>query len=223
MYNMVMVAIDLIKGERIQDMVLIGVDEAGRGSLAGPLVVGAVIIKEGIVEGVADSKLLAPKKREELAPKIMELADGYGLGWVWPNEIDELGLTKATQKGIERAVSQIPIDYDQLITDGNTNYWPENPRVTTIVDADNIIYEVSAASILAKVARDEYMQRLGERYPNYKFEDHVGYSTLEHRQALEESGTISGIHRIKNIPKLGLLYRMSPVSHTPVGIEAEAA
>jgi len=203
-----MVEVSLVKGEKIENMTIIGVDEVGRGCLAGPLVVGAVIIEPGIIEGVFDSKQVSAAKREELAPQIKEQAAGYGIGWVWPNEIDEIGLTRATKLGIKRAVRQIGMSYDLLITDGNTNFWPENKKIQAIVNADEKIYEVSAASIIAKVARDEYMKKLAKRYPNYGFEEHVGYSTGTHRKALKEHGVITGLYRVKNVKPLAEMVRL---------------
>src|SRR5579862_8042691 len=160
-------------------MTIVGIDEVGRGCWAGPLVAGAAILDRPIT-GLMDSKLLNKQQREELAEAIREMAFSFGLGWVWPQEIDELGLTEANGLAMRRALKSITVPYDQIIIDGNHNYLMDNPKAVTLVKADAKVPTVSAASILAKVARDNYMAYMAEVFPEYGFESHVGYGTSRH-------------------------------------------
>ncbi len=171
---------------------LLGIDEVGRGPWAGPLVVGACILREPI-EGLTDSKKLTPKKREALAPIIHEKAF-CGLGWVSAAELDKIGLSAALRKACREAVKQVQAahaEFNGIIIDGTINFLSDTPLgkfVTVKPKADLLVPEVSAASIIAKVARDHYMIELAERFPNYGFEKHVGYGTALHRKALEKYG-----------------------------------
>jgi len=174
-------------------MVTLGIDEVGRGCWAGPLVVGAVVLAQPI-EGLKDSKKLSKKRREELSVIVLDRAAATGLGWVTAEEIDSLGLTRSTGLAAERALAQINIDFDEIIIDGNTNFLPKDPRVKTIIKADDSVAAVSAASIIAKVARDAYMVQAALLYPDYGFEEHVGYGTARHIVALQEHGTCQ-LHR----------------------------
>ncbi len=176
---------------------LVGVDEVGRGAWAGPLVVGAVIIDAPVV-GLNDSKLVPKWQRAQISQKINECAIATGLGWVWPPEIDELGLTAATSLAIQRALATIP-SYDCIVIDGSVNFLPNDSRAITMVGADKLLPAVSAASILAKVARDQYMAEQQSRYPEYGFEAHVGYGTTRHRKAIEVYG-ITKLHRLSFKP-----------------------
>lgn len=183
-------------------MVILGVDEVGRGSWAGPLVVGAVILQKPIV-GLKDSKKLSKIQRIRLAELIKIKAVTYSLGWVTAVEIDTIGLTKAVKLAIERAISLINSPYDVLLIDGNYNYLPKNQKSKTLIKADSKVPAVSAASIIAKVARDDYMMAMSLKYPNYGFERHVGYGTTQHLSSIKQLG-ICNIHRqsVKSVRSL---------------------
>ena len=171
---------------------LLGIDEVGRGPWAGPLVVGACVLREPI-EGLTDSKKLTPKKREALAPIIHEKAF-CGLGWVSAAELDKIGLSAALRKACRDAVRQVQAahaEFNGIIIDGTINFLSDTPLseyVTVKPKADLLVPEVSAASIIAKVARDHYMIELAGRFPDYGFEKHVGYGTALHKAALEKYG-----------------------------------
>lgn len=175
-------------------MISVGIDEVGRGCWAGPLVAGAVILKEPI-DGLRDSKKLSKIQREKLAAQIRDEAVAMGLGWVWPHEIDRLGLTESVRQAMQQALKQISIPYDEVIIDGNINYLAHIPNTTSLIKADDLMPAASAASILAKVARDEYMaHEAAEKYPLFGFDKHVGYGTAVHIAALKEYG-ITELHR----------------------------
>ena len=171
---------------------LLGIDEVGRGPWAGPLVVGACVLREPI-EGLTDSKKLTPKRREALAPIIHEKAF-CGLGWVSAAELDEIGLSAALRRACREAVRQVQAahaEFNGIVIDGTVNFLSDTPLgrfVTVRPKADLLVPEVSAASIIAKVARDHYMVELASRFPDYGFEKHVGYGTALHRAALEKFG-----------------------------------
>ncbi len=173
-------------------MFILGIDEVGRGCWAGPLVVGAVILDHDI-SGLKDSKLVKKSDRVILAQTICEKATFVGFGWVGPKELDDLGLTGASKLGIERAIKNAP-DPDEIIIDGNINFLPTNKKARSVIKADQKFPSVSAASIVAKVARDKYMSEISLEYPNYGFENHVGYGTAEHKAALAGLG-VTDIHR----------------------------
>ena len=184
-------------------MAILGIDEVGRGPLAGPLVVGAVIlpdIKPDWVENLRDSKKLSAKKREALSDLILKEAGAWGLGWVSPFEIDEMGISEALKLACSRAVKSVQelhAPFSQIVIDGKVNFLKLTSLekyVTTVVKADDLIKEVSAASIIAKVARDNYMKEISERFPEYGFDKHVGYGTAKHLAAIREFG-ISPEHR----------------------------
>lgn len=174
---------------------IIGIDEVGRGSWAGPLLVVAACAHKQLPSGLNDSKLLSAAKREALLEEIIE-ACRIGEGWVQPEEIDELGLTRAMQLGVSRALLSLGASYDaRIIIDGHINYCPtEFMNVQTIIGADKSHSIVSAASIYAKVKRDGHMKRLALIYPEYAFDKHVGYGTELHRIMLKNYGP-SRIHR----------------------------
>ncbi len=178
-------------------MAILGIDEVGRGPWAGPLVIGAVILNDATAswcDDLADSKQLTAKKREALNQIILENAAAVGLGWVSSKELDQIGLSKSLALATKRAVKQIQITkvpFSEIIIDGTINFLADTPLenyVTTLKKADALIKEVSAASIVAKVARDNYMANLAKDYPNYGFEKHVGYGTAMHRAALKNYG-----------------------------------
>ena len=177
-------------------MTILGIDEVGRGPLAGPLVVGAVVLpteeKEWFVE-LADSKKLTAKKREKLSDMIMAEA-AVGLGWVSNIELDEVGISGALRLATRRAVKAVQklhAPFSQIVIDGKVNFLKNTPLeeyVSVMIKADDLIREVSAASIVAKVARDKYMVEMAEKYPEYGFDKHVGYGTAFHRKAIAEFG-----------------------------------
>lgn len=174
-------------------MLTVGIDEVGRGCWAGPVVAGAVILKKPI-EGLKDSKLLSKTQREKLAQQIKSEALVIGLGWVEPAIIDKVGIGRAVQLAMERALAEISIDYDEIIIDGNINYMRYNGKAKALIKADNLVPAVSAASIVAKVARDQYMAELGAQYRVYEFAKHVGYGTALHLEMLQLHG-VSDMHR----------------------------
>jgi ribonuclease HII len=184
-------------------VVTVGIDEVGRGCWAGPLVAGAVALAEPVA-GLRDSKKLSKKRRETLTAEIYEKAVGTGLGWVWPSEIDAHGVSWAVKTAMERALAEITVPYDELIIDGNINYFASNPKAQAVIKADDSVPAVSAASIIAKVARDNYMAELGEKYAGYGFDKHVGYGTAAHIAALKLLG-VSDIHRLSYKPVKALL------------------
>jgi ribonuclease HII len=174
---------------------LIGIDEVGRGCWAGPLLVVAARSSGELPTGLADSKRISKDKRQRLAPLIKAACD-IGEGWVSPKEIDELGLSKAMQLGVMRALLAIEAQpHEIIIMDGNINYCAAKFRESrAVIDADALYPVVSAASIWAKVARDTYMAELDEKYAMYQFAQHVGYGTALHKQMLLLHG-VSDIHR----------------------------
>lgn len=174
-------------------MVTIGIDEVGRGCWAGPLVAGAVVLASPIV-GLRDSKKLTAKRRQALAVEIGLMAEAHALGWVEPAEVDELGITASVCLAMQRALDQIGCAYDEIIIDGNINFFPDNPKCRAVIKADDSVPAVSAASIIAKVARDAYMCEVAAKYPAYGFEKHVGYGTSLHQHMLELHG-ICNLHR----------------------------
>ncbi len=184
-------------------MIILGVDEVGRGSWAGPLVAGAVILKSPI-DGLTDSKLLSKKQREKLSAQILQFSDAYALGWVSPKIIDKLGLTASVRLAMQRAVKRISVSYDQLIVDGNINYLSSIAKSKAIVRADLSVASVSAASVIAKVARDEYMKNQSMLYPQYGFDSNVGYGTAKHLSALKLVG-LCPLHRLSYRPVAAFL------------------
>lgn len=174
-------------------MITVGIDEVGRGCWAGPLVAGAVVLDNSIA-GLKDSKKLPKKRREALATKVKQEAKALGLGWVDAATIDEIGLTAAVKLAMERALAHIKVTYDEVIIDGHLNFLAEIPNTRAVIKADDSIPAVSAASIIAKVARDTYMAEIAERYPDYGFAHHVGYGTVLHLEKLKLYG-VSDLHR----------------------------
>jgi ribonuclease HII len=172
---------------------IVGLDEVGRGCWAGPLVAGAVLL--GVpIKGLKDSKKLTKLQREKLDAEIRVSALAFGLGWVAAEEIDKVGLTEAVRLAMERALQEITVPYQQIIIDGNYNFFANNPKSTAVVGADNTVPSVSAASIIAKVARDKYMTDIAKQFPAYGFEKHVGYGTAAHQLALQSNG-LTELHR----------------------------
>ncbi len=195
---------------------IVGIDEVGRGPWAGPIVFGAVVLGDADIEGLTDSKKLTKKRREMLAYEIHEKAAAVGLGWVSATELDEIGMSQALSLGCRRALEQINVPYQQIILDGTVNLLKDTgkgPYVTTMAKADLLVPSVSAASIIAKVARDAYMAELDSVYPGYGFATHAGYGTAAHRAALEMHG-VTELHRKSFAPIAALLGGNIPVSPT---------
>lgn len=178
--------------------ILVGIDEVGRGCWAGPLVAGAVILHEPI-DGLKDSKLLGAARREELALLINLQAVAVGLGWVDAATIDRVGLSTAVKWAMQRALEAITASYDEVIIDGQLNFLADEPRAHAVIKADATVPAVSAASIVAKVARDQYMIDMASRYPQYGFDRHVGYGTALHLERLKKHGP-SKLHRMSFKP-----------------------
>jgi len=181
---------------------ILGIDEVGRGPWAGPLVVGAVVLGGHVPVGIDDSKKLSKKRREALADAIYERAEAVGLGWVSANELDQLGMSEALREATRRAVRAIHTPYHEIIIDGTVNFLSGTPLekyVTVSPKADSLFPSVSAASIVAKVARDRYMTEQDALYPNYGFAAHAGYGVVRHRQAIEAYG-VTPLHRLSFAP-----------------------
>lgn len=171
-----------------------GVDEVGRGCLAGPVVAAAVILDpDRPIAGLRDSKKLAPHRREELALEIKEKALAWSVAEVGPEVIDEINILQATLMAMKRAVEGLKISPDFVRVDGNRlPHWKWMSEA--IVKGDDLVPEISAASIIAKTTRDACMVKMSERYPQYGFEHNVGYGTEDHIQALKAYGA-TPIHR----------------------------
>ncbi|BDZ74937.1 MULTISPECIES: ribonuclease HII [Methylophaga] len=175
-------------------LIIAGVDEVGRGPLAGPVVTAAVILNpDNPIAGLADSKKLTEKRRESLVPLIKEHALAWAMGRAEPDEIDELNILQASLLAMKRAVEALSIVPEHVLVDGI--HAPKlNCPVTTIIKGDQSEPAIAAASILAKVARDQEMIALEEQYPGYGFAKHKGYPTKQHQQALLTLG-VTDIHR----------------------------
>ena len=181
---------------------ILGIDEVGRGPWAGPLVVGAVVLGGAKIDGLADSKKLTKRKRELLAEAIRQNAAGYALGWVDATELDTIGLSSALRLATRRAVEQIRTPYHEIIIDGTINFLADTALekyVTLLPKADALVPSVSAASIIAKVARDAYMKQQDAVYPGYGFGQNAGYGVALHRQAIDRLG-VTPLHRLSFAP-----------------------
>ncbi|MBO5411618.1 MAG: ribonuclease HII [Clostridia bacterium] len=173
-----------------------GVDEVGRGPLAGPVVCAAVIMPiedEMLVVGVDDSKKLSEKKREELSQRIKERALAYTIVEIDEKTIDEINILEATKLGMKRAIEALAISPEIVLTDGNMTIDIQAPQ-QSIVHGDALSYSIGAASIIAKVYRDKRMDEYAKVYPAYDFEKNKGYGTAKHIQAIKEQG-LCPIHR----------------------------
>jgi len=172
-----------------------GVDEAGRGPLAGPVVAAAVIFPSGLNEtfGVDDSKKLSPKKREMLAPLIKEKALAVGVGIVGHAEIDEINILQASYKAMQLAVKQLAVTPEYCLIDGRGVPVLSMPS-QAVVKGDSRSFSIAAASIIAKVTRDQFMVEMHEKFPHYGFASHKGYPTRRHIKAIREFG-LCPIHR----------------------------
>ncbi|MEG1632558.1 MAG: ribonuclease HII [Oscillospiraceae bacterium] len=174
---------------------LCGVDEAGRGPLAGPVCAAAVILPRGLViQGLNDSKKLTPKRRDSLYDEIRDKALAYGVAFAEVEEIEKLNILRATYLAMSRAIAALPIAPALALIDGNGNRDIAVPS-RCVVGGDGKCADIAAASVLAKVTRDRYMTAMAERYPVYGFEKHKGYGTAQHYAALREFGP-SEIHRL---------------------------
>ena len=179
-----------------------GIDEAGRGPLAGPVVVASVIMpKDSMIEGVNDSKKVSEKKREILYEKIIDECISYGIGIIDPEEIDSINILNATKKGLTESIKQLKTRPDIILVDALTKIDTCGIKYESIIKGDAKSYSIAAASIIAKVTRDRIMRQWDEVYPQYGFAKHKGYGTAAHINAIKEYG-LSHIHRrtfVKNI------------------------
>ena len=181
--------------------VICGVDEAGRGPLAGPVYAAAVILPDGLEElGINDSKKMTEKKREALFDIICDHAIAYGIGFATEKEIDEINILNATFLAMRRAVEAMGEKPDLVLVDGNRKPVTGYEEVT-VVKGDAKSISIAAASILAKVSRDRYMKELAERHPEYKFEQHKGYGTKLHYEMIEQYGILPD-HRRSFLKKI---------------------
>lgn len=180
---------------------LAGIDEAGRGPLAGPVVVGIAIMKpDSFIEGVNDSKKISEKKRELLYEQITNEAIDWSVGIVDQNEIDEINILNATKKALHMAITNLKIKPDRILVDALEHMDTCGIPYTSIIKGDAKVYSISAASIIAKVTRDRMMKEYDEIYPEYGFAGHKGYGTAKHIQAIKTYGPCP-LHRktfIKN-------------------------
>ena len=173
-----------------------GVDEVGRGPLAGPVVCAAVIMpldRESLVEGVDDSKKLSEKKREQLAEEIKKRALYYKIIEVSESEIDRINILEATKIGMKQAIEGLEKQPEVVLTDGNMTIDIAHPQ-QSVIHGDALSYSIGAASIIAKVYRDHLMDEFAKTYPHYGFEKNKGYGTAAHIQAIKEQG-LCPIHR----------------------------
>ena len=180
---------------------LCGVDEAGRGPLAGPVCAAAVMLPRGhVIEGLNDSKKLTEKRREELYDVIRSESVSYGIAFAAVEEIETLNILGATFLAMNRAIKQLSPAPELALIDGNRTKGIEVPA-RCVVKGDSKCADIAAASVLAKVTRDRYMLEMAEKYPQYHFEQHKGYPTKLHYEALREYGP-SPIHRMSFLKKL---------------------
>ena len=182
----------LAKGKRY----IVGVDEVGRGPLAGPVVCAAVVMpldEASVIDGIDDSKKIAEKKREKLATLIKERALAYTIIEIDEKTIDEINILEATKLGMKQAVESLSITPDMVLTDGNMTIDIAFPQ-QSIIGGDALSYSIGAASIIAKVHRDNLMVEYAKEYPHYAFEKNKGYGTAAHIQGIKEHG-LCKIHR----------------------------
>lgn len=181
--------------------VVCGVDEAGRGPLAGPVFAAAVILPQGLaIDGIDDSKKLSEKKREALYDEIKSLAVAFNVAFATEKEIDEVNILNATFLAMKRAVDGLSLRPDLVLVDGNRAPALELPT-KTIIKGDSLSVSIAAASILAKVERDRLMKKLSEKYPDYGLEKHKGYGTKMHVEAIKRHGPAE-VHRKSFLKKI---------------------
>ena len=172
-----------------------GIDEAGRGPLAGPVVVASVIMPEdSMIEGVNDSKKVSEKKRESIYEQILEEAISYGVAIIGQEEIDEINILNATKKGLTMSLKELNTKPDLILVDALEHIDTLGIPYEPIIKGDAKAYSIAAASIIAKVTRDRIMREWANVYPEYGFEVHKGYGTAKHIAAIKEHGTC-GLHR----------------------------
>lgn len=178
-----------------------GIDEAGRGPLAGPVVVGVAIMKpDSFIEGINDSKKISESKREKLYEQITKEAIDWSVGIVTEKEIDEINILNATKRALEKALDNLKVRPDRILVDALEHIDTKGVPYTSVIKGDAKIYSISAASIIAKVTRDRIMREYDEVYPEYGFAKHKGYGTAAHISAIKQNGPCP-IHRktfIKN-------------------------
>lgn len=179
---------------------IVGVDEAGRGPLAGPVVAAACILPRAYInKEINDSKQLSEKKREELFEIIKNDAIAYGVGIVSAEEIDKLNIYEATKKAMKEAIANLKHEFDLILTDAMP-LKGFDVEVIPIIKGDAKALPIAAASIIAKVTRDHMMVELAKKYPEYGFDEHKGYGTKKHMDALKKYGAIKGVHRYSYKP-----------------------
>lgn len=172
-----------------------GIDEAGRGPLAGPVVVASVIMPpDSMIEGVNDSKKVSEKKREILYDKIIEEAINYSVAIISEKEIDKINILNATKEGLTQSIANLKIRPDLILVDALDKIDTLGIPFKPIIKGDALVYSISCASIIAKVTRDRIMRQMDEIYPEYGFAGHKGYGTAKHIQAIKEYG-LCDIHR----------------------------
>ena len=191
------------------ELMILGIDEVGRGPWAGPLVVGAVILGGADIDGLDDSKKLTKKRRQALDALIRQQAAVWALGWVSAQELDDIGMSEALRLATRRVVKQIQVichekglHFDEIIIDGTVNFLRGTALeryVTVMAKADGLVPSVSAASIVAKVARDQFMAEQDAVYPGYGFKSNAGYGVAKHRAAIERLG-VTPLHRLSFAP-----------------------
>lgn len=191
------------------ELMILGIDEVGRGPWAGPLVVGAVILGGAEIDGLDDSKKLTKKRRQTLDALIRQQAVAWALGWVSAQELDDIGMSEALRLATRRAVKQTQaichekgLHFDEIIIDGTVNFLRGTALeryVTVMAKADGLVPSVSAASIVAKVARDKFMAEQAAVYPGYGFASNAGYGVAKHRAAIERLG-VTPLHRLSFAP-----------------------
>ena len=178
-----------------------GIDEAGRGPLAGPVVIASVILPENsMIEGINDSKKVSESKREKLYDLILQEAISYGVGIVYQEEIDEINILQATKKGLTEAIKSMTIKPNVILVDALTGIDTTGIPYKSIIKGDAKSYSIAAASIIAKVTRDRIMREWDKVYPEYGFGSHKGYGTAKHIAAIKEFGPCP-IHRRTFIKK----------------------
>lgn len=171
------------------DKIEVGLDEVGRGCLAGPIVVAAVILPKDFESPIVkDSKKLSEKKRVEACKLIKEKAISYSVSFISPEDVDKLNVLQATMKGMHNCLDWLDKDFNHILVDGNYFNKYKNIEYDCVIKGDNTYYSIAAASILAKVARDEYMTELHKKFPKYKWDSNKGYGSSVHINAIKELG-----------------------------------
>ena len=197
--NLKLIEKEIYEKEKINN--ICGIDEAGRGPLAGPVVVATVIMpKDSMIEGINDSKKISEKKREKLYEEITKEAICYSVGIIDQREIDRINILNATKKGLTTALSSMEKKPDLILVDALTNIDTLGIPYRSIIKGDSKSYSIAAASIIAKVTRDRIMREYDEVYPEYGFAKHKGYGTAEHIAKIKEYG-ICNLHRLTFVQK----------------------